>query len=85
MKIIQRETAINNEGTERRGQSGADDSYNYQAAFNWGVQVLDKKELLTLLETEKKNPTEYDLTPKIAKIQQPIYRKTRRFVRKRKR
>jgi hypothetical protein len=38
-----------------------------------------------LLEKEMENPSEYDLTPKVAKIQEPVYRKTRRFVRKRKR
>ncbi|MHA2172064.1 MAG: hypothetical protein ACXAB7_19510 [Candidatus Kariarchaeaceae archaeon] len=85
LKIIRRETTVDNEGTDRRGQSGADDSFNYQAAYNWGVQVIDKKGVLILLEKEMENPSEYDLTPKVAKIQEPVYRKTRRFVRKRKR
>ncbi len=85
VKVIRRETTIDNEGFDRRGQSGADDSYHYQAAFNWGVQVVDGEVFKNLLEKEMENPTLYDLTPKIAEIQEPVYRKNQRPVRKRNR
>ncbi|MHA2251849.1 MAG: hypothetical protein ACXAD7_15910 [Candidatus Kariarchaeaceae archaeon] len=83
LKIIRKETMVDNDGFDRKGQSGADDSYNYQAAFNWGVQIIDVKGLLPLLKKEKESPTSYDLTPKMAEIQDPVYRKTRKPARRR--
>ncbi|MCE7736963.1 MAG: hypothetical protein GPJ54_18910 [Candidatus Heimdallarchaeota archaeon] len=76
LNIFRRETFVDNEGNERKGQSGEDDSYNYTAAFNWGVEIKDAKKLLTLLEKEKDEPTVYDLTPKAAIIPEPIHRKS---------
>ena len=53
LSIFRRETFVDNEGQERRGQSGADDGYNYQAAFNWGVQIIDAKKIVSLLKILK--------------------------------
>ena len=83
--FFSRETFVDNEGQERRGQSGADDGYNYQAAFNWGVQIIDAKKIVSLLKKEQEDPTVYDLTPEAAVIQEPIYRKAYRLPRRRKR
>lgn len=76
LSIFRRETFVDNEGNERKGQSGADESYNYTAAFNWGIEIKDVKKLLVLLEKEKVEPTTYDLTPKAAIIPVPIHRKS---------
>ncbi|MHA2030945.1 MAG: hypothetical protein ACW99A_05825 [Candidatus Kariarchaeaceae archaeon] len=83
--IHRRETFVDNEGNERRGQSGADEGYNYQKAFNWGIQVKDDKNLLKLLENEKEEPSEYDLTPEAAVIPEPFYRKSWKPPRRRRR
>lgn len=85
LNLLRRETFVDNEGNERRGQSGADDGYNYQKAFNWVVQIKDAKKILKLLEKEKVEPTVYDLTPPAAIIQEPIYRKSWKLPRRRKR
>ena len=85
LNIFRRETFVDNEGQERRGQSGADQDYNYQAAFNWGVKINDAKKIVALLKKEQEQPTYYDLTPEAAVIQEPIYRKAYRLPRRRKR
>ncbi len=85
LNILRRETIVDNEGNERRGQSGVDEGYNYQAAYNWIIQIKENNKILALLEKEKEEPTIYDLTPEKAVIQEPFYRKAYRMPRRRKR
>lgn len=85
LKIMRKETFIDDDGNDRKGISGADSNYNYQSAFNWVVALGKSKKLLEMLETEAEDPTEYDLTPTTAVIQEPIYRKSQKWKPKRRR
>jgi len=85
LKILRKETFIDDEGNDRKGISGADSNYNYQSAFNWVISLGKSKKLLDMLEKELENPTEYDLTPTIAVIQEPIYHKSQKWKPKRRR
>ncbi|MHA2365712.1 MAG: hypothetical protein ACXAC7_17270 [Candidatus Hodarchaeales archaeon] len=75
IKIIRQETFVEDDGSERRGSSGTDDSYNYQSAFNWGFIILNVPKLLERLEKEKENPTTYILKQKMKKIQKQTYQR----------
>ena len=85
ISIFRKETFVDNDGNELKGVSGADESYKYQASYNWGIQIKDFEKLLEVLKKEKEEPTVYDLTPEKAVIQEPIYRKAYRLPRRRKR
>jgi hypothetical protein len=85
LEIIKKETFVDSDGQDLKGVSGSDESYNYQSSYNWLVRVTHLKELLEVLEKEKNEPSEYDLTPEKAVIPEPFYRKHYKFKRRRKR
>ena len=75
LQIIRQETFVTDDGSERRGSSGSDESYKYQSAFNWLFQLLDIPKLLKRLEKEKEDPTTYNVKQIMKKIEKPRYQK----------
>lgn len=73
--LIRQETFIKDDGSERRGSSGSDESYKYQSAFNWVFRLTNIPKLLKRLEIEKDDPTDYQVKQIMKKIDRPYYQK----------
>ncbi|MFW9995246.1 MAG: hypothetical protein ACFFD4_24635 [Candidatus Odinarchaeota archaeon] len=77
VKIIRQETDKDDDGSMRRGVSAVDDdTYAYQVAYYWGIQLLDPAKLLELVEKEIEEPTTYVVEVVTKKVPKPkSYRK----------
>lgn len=75
LQIIRQETFVKDDGSERRGVSGSDESYSYQPAYNLVFQLLDIPKLLKKLKIEKEDPATYQVKQIMKIIDKPTYRK----------
>jgi hypothetical protein len=70
LEIIRHETYQDDHGNPRKGRLENDESYQYQSAFYWAMSLNPKniEKVLDLLEKEKEDPTDYDMTIRTQKI-----------------
>ena len=85
IKIFKEETFENANGTIRKGSTGSIDDYNYQSAYNYYIQILEKDEFIKIIEKEKEEPTTYDIPVVTKKVETKRYVKTYRYPRRSKR
>jgi hypothetical protein len=85
LNVLRKETLVDDAGNERKGTTSTDDSYNYQAAYNWGVELKDISKLLPLIEKERENPTTYNMKVIMKKLEKMTYRKAWKPPRRRRR
>ena len=85
IKIYRKETFVDDEGNERKGSAGSADTYNYQSAYNWIIDLENTPKLIELLSKETENPTTYNIKPKMKKLERMTYRKAWKPPRRRRR
>jgi hypothetical protein len=85
LNILRKETLVDDAGNERKGTSSTNDSYNYQSAFNWGVEFKDLSKLIPLIEKEIETPTTYNIKVQMKKLEKMTYRKAWKPPRRRRR
>ncbi len=85
LKIYRRETKLNAEGELRKGSGSTEGDYNYQAAYNWAIEIGKNEKLAETLAKERVNPTVYDLTPAKAVILDPIHYRSKKQPRRKRR